>query len=168
MQLPQYVFDTLSLGPKNPVSDKFYEKEVLAEIDHLLNRLKSNGISKHVINDINITTTKYIRSCSNQRTLIHITMTKCYLKDNGLLVLPLDKGTGICVMKSDIYTEKLNEILNLEQFVKINPTCKNAREMCLKEEEHISNVLQDFYNEGKIDKKTLKELKSTGGQLPRL
>lgn len=47
-------------------------------------------------------------------------MTKCYLKDNSLVV-PFDKGTGICVMKSDIFSEKLNEIVNLEQFVKINP-----------------------------------------------
>ena len=68
-------------------------------------------------------------------------MTKRYLKDNGLLASALDKGTGVCVMKSDIYAEKLNEILNLEQFVKINLTRK---EMCLKEEECINNVLQDL------------------------
>ena len=45
-------------------------------------------------------------------------MKKRYLKDNGLLAVPFHKGTGICVIKSDIYAEKLNEILNLEQFVK--------------------------------------------------
>ena len=58
----------------------------------------------------------------------------------------------------------LDEILNLEQLVKINPTCKNVKEMCLKEEGRINNVLQDLYKEGKIDEKTLKELKSTGDQ----
>ena len=52
--------------------------------------------------------------------------------------------------------------------MKVNPNHKNAKEMCLKEEERIDNVLQDLYNEGKIDEKILKELKSTGGQLPRL
>ena len=26
-------------------------------------------------------------------------MTKRYLKDNGLLVVPFDKGTGICTVK---------------------------------------------------------------------
>lgn len=31
------------------------------------------------------------------------------------------------MMKSDIYAEKLNEVLNLEQFVKVNPTRKNAK-----------------------------------------
>ena len=94
-------------------------------------------------------------------------MTKCYLEENSLLAVPLDKGTGVCVMESDIYTQTLNEILNLEQPVKINPTRKNVSEMCLKEEEDINNVLQDLHKEGKIDKKLLKELKSTGSQLPR-
>ena len=94
MRLPRYVLDTLALGPKNPVLDKFNEKEVSAEMDHLLNRLKSNGISNDVINDINVATPKNI-SCSIQRAPRHITMTKRYLKDNGLLDLPFDKETGI-------------------------------------------------------------------------
>ena len=156
------------LGPKNPVLDKCNENKALAEIDHLLNRLKSNGISNDVINDINVATLKYIKSCSTQMTPRHFTMTKRNLKYNGLLAVPFDKGAGICVMKSDVYAEKLNEILNLEQFVKINPTRKKAYEMCLKEEQRINNVLQDLCKEVKIDEKTLKEMKSTGGQLPRL
>ena len=165
LQLPRYVLDTSALGPKNPGLDKFNEKDV---IDHLLNHLKSNSISSDVITNINVATLKYIRSCSTQRTPIHITMTKRYLKDNGLLSVPFDKGTGIYVMKSDIYAEKLNEIVNLELFVKINPTRKIPKEMCLKEEEHINNALQDLSKEGKIDGKTLKELKPTGRKLPRL
>ena len=109
------------LGPRNLALDKFNKQELLAEIDHLLNRLKSNGISIDAINDINAATLKYIRSCSTQRTPRHITMAKRYLKDNGLLAVPFE-GTGTYVMKSDIYPEKLNEILNLEQFEnKSNP-----------------------------------------------
>ena len=53
-------------------------------------------------------------------------------------------------------------------FLKMHPTCKNAKEICLKEEEPINNFLQDLRKEGKMDGKTLKELKSVGGQLPRL
>ena len=56
-------------------------------------------------------------------------MTKRYFKDNGLLAVPFDKGTGIFVMKKYIYAEILSEVLNLEQFVKINPTHKNTKEM---------------------------------------
>lgn len=168
LQLPRYVLDTLALRPKKPALGKFNEKEKLAEIDRLLNRLNSNGNSNDVINDINVTTLEYVRSCSTQRTPRHITMKKHYLKDNGLLAAPFHKGTGICVIKSDNYAEKLNEILNLEQFVKINTTHKNANEMCLKEEKRINSVLQDLYKEVKIDEKALKELKSTGDQLRRL
>ena len=40
--------------------------------------------------------------------------------------------------------------------------------MCLKEEEPINNFLQDLRKEGQMEEKTLKELKSVGGQLPRL
>ena len=40
--------------------------------------------------------------------------------------------------------------------------------MCLREEKHINSILEDLYKEGKIDEKILKELKSIGGQLPRL
>ena len=88
LQLPRYVLDTSALGPKNPGLDKFNEKDV---IDHLLNHLKSNSISSDVITNINVATLKYIRSCSTQRTPIHITMTKRYLKDNGLLSVPFVK-----------------------------------------------------------------------------
>ena len=36
---PKYVLDTLSMGPKNPILDKFNQKELLAEIDLLLKQL---------------------------------------------------------------------------------------------------------------------------------
>ena len=52
--------------------------------------------------------------------------------------------------------------------MKINPTNKNAKEICVNEEQRINNVLQDFYKEDKIVEKTLKKLKLTEGQLPRL
>ena len=39
-QPPQYVLETLSLGPKNAVLDKFNPHDVLAELDMLLNVCK--------------------------------------------------------------------------------------------------------------------------------
>ena len=73
---PKYVLDTLSMGPKNPILDKFNQKELLAEIDLLLNRLgKANG-SNDVLNDVNVATLKYIKNCLSQRTPKHIIMTK--------------------------------------------------------------------------------------------
>ena len=76
---PKYLLDTLSMGPKNPILDKFNQKELLAEIDLLLNRLGEANVSNDVLNDINVATLKYVKSCSSQRTRKHIIMTKRHL-----------------------------------------------------------------------------------------
>ena len=39
-----------------------------------------------------------------------------YLKDNGLLAVPFDKGLGFCVMKKETYEKKLKDLLQAEQF----------------------------------------------------
>ena len=59
---PKYVLDTLSMGPKNLILDKFNQKELLAKIDLLLNRLGKGNIS-NVLNIINVATLKYVKSC---------------------------------------------------------------------------------------------------------
>ena len=48
-------------------------------------------------------------------------MTKKYLKDNDLdlLAIPFDKGIGICVMKKETYHMKMDTIINLPQFEKV-------------------------------------------------
>ena len=48
-------------------------------------------------------------------------MTKRYPKENDLLAVPYDKGTGICVMKRESYNEKMCDILELPQFKKYLP-----------------------------------------------
>ena len=34
---------------------------------------------------------------------------RIYLKDNGLLAVPFDKGVGFCVMKKETYEKKLKD-----------------------------------------------------------
>ena len=165
---PQYVLDTLAMGPRNPVLDKFNKKDVLAEIDYLLSRLKKRNMSDDIINEINAATLKYIKSCASQRTPRHIVMTQRYLKENKLLALPFDKGTGICLMKKEVYISKLNDILELKQFSKVTVTRKNGKDLCFKEEERVNTALKELMDAGKIDENLYTELRSTGGQLPRL
>ena len=43
-----------------------------------------------------------------------------YLKSNDLLVVPFDNGCDFCVMKKSTYREKLDDVLNSDQFQKIN------------------------------------------------
>ena len=118
---PKYVLCTFSMGPKNPILDKFNQKELLAEIDLSLNRLGKASVSNDVLNDINLATWKYVKSCFSQRRPISIIMTKRYLPEKDLLAVP-DKGTGICVMQRQTYISKLNDILNLKQFEKVTFT----------------------------------------------
>ena len=147
----KYVLETLSMGPKNSILDKFNQKELPAEIDLLLNRLGKANLSSDVLNDINVAILKYVKSCLSQRTPRHIIMTKRYLQGKDLLAVLFDKSTGISVMKMQTYISKLNDILNLEQFDKVTATQKNRRDLCLKEEDRINSVLQNLYEQGKID-----------------
>ena len=95
-------------------------------------------------------------------------MTKRYLKENNLLAVPFDKGTGICIMKKETYCNKLKDILNLDQFEKVIPKRKNAKDAILKEEERINTTLDDLRTNNKISDSLLQKVKSTGGQPPRL
>ena len=168
LQPPRYVIETLALGPKNPVLDQFDKKCMLADIDILLNNLKRSNVSNDTINDINILTVKYVKACTHQKSPRNLLMTKRYLKENNLLAVPFDKGTGICVMKIDTYKEKLMDILNLPQFEKVIQTRKNAKDPILKEEQRINDTLQRLNKEGKVNDELYAQVKSIGGQAPRL
>ena len=113
---PKYVMETLQLGPKNSTLERFDENNVLAELDTLLNFCKRKEVNEDVISDINVKTLAYIKNCRKQKSPRHIHLTKRYLKENGLLAVPFDKGIGICVMPAETYKEKIRDITSLKQF----------------------------------------------------
>ena len=43
VELPKFVLDVLSLGPKHPVRDKFIEVHFLADVDRLVWELRENN-----------------------------------------------------------------------------------------------------------------------------
>ena len=45
-----------------------------------------------------------------------------YLKDNGLLAVPFNKGVGFCIMRKQTYESKLESLLQSAQFVKEDAT----------------------------------------------
>ena len=114
-----------------------------------------------------MTTLNYIKRCSKQKVPRHLTMTKRFLKEHELLAVPFDKGTGICLMKSTTYKNKIAEILQLRQFEKIQITRKNAKNMSVKEEERINDILQELLDTHEIDETLFEDMKSMGWQLPR-
>ena len=99
---PAYVLETLALGPKNAVLDRFDPKDILSELDGLLYFCKSMNIPDETMTDINVKTLNYIKKCKRMKSSKNIQLTKKYLKVNDLLAVPFDKGIGICIMKKDI------------------------------------------------------------------
>ena len=160
--------ETLSLGPKNAVIEKFEPKDVLAELDGLLSYCQDNGVDRQIISDINIKTLNYVKKCNKQKPSRNIQMTKKYLKDHDLLAIPFDKGIGICIMKRETYEEKLSDILSLPQFQKVETTRKNAKNPVIKENERIVGELKSLRDNGKIDERLYEKLRPTGSHPARL
>ena len=165
---PTYVMQTLSLGPKNAVLDKFEPKDILAELDLLLGHCKSHNVSDETITDINVKTLAYIKKCKKLKSNRNITLTRKYLKEHKLVAVPFDKGIGICIMKEETYKQKLDTILELPQFEKYVPPRINAIHPVLKEEERIIETLKTLRDSGKIDNSLYRKLKPKGSQPARL
>ena len=71
-------------------------------------------------------------------------------------------------MKKTTYTNKLKDILKLDQFEKVEKTRKNAKQFIIKEEERINNTLWQLVIDNELTEEQYCELKSMGGQPPRL
>ncbi len=165
---PKYVMDTLALGPNNSIMDKFNPKVMLAELDILLKKCQRSQVPSEIINDINAATTKYIKTCSSQKSPRNLVMTKKYLVGKELVAVPFDKGVGYCVMKQSTYRQKLDNILSLEQFSKETQLRSNSKDLILKEEERINDELETLKKSDKISEELYWKLRSKGGQPPRL
>ena len=61
--IPSFVKETLALGPRNPVMEKFNEKDVLTELDCFLKYCEKLYVPDHTLTDINVKTLHYIKTC---------------------------------------------------------------------------------------------------------
>ena len=165
---PKFVLETLSLGPNNAVMEKFNQNDVLTELDSFLKFCREKELNEDLITDINVKTLAYIRNCKKQKSSRNIQMTKRYLKENDLVAIPFDKGVGICLMKRQVYNQKLDNIINLPQFQKVLPKRKNEKNPILKEEERILALLKSLKNENKITESLFLKMKPIGSQPARL
>ena len=160
--------ETLALGPKNSVLERFDQNDVLAELDELMRYCKGKDMSDEFITDINVKTLAYIKKCKKQKPSRNILLTKRYLKENDLLAVPFDKGIGICLMSKETYETKLKAITDLPQFEKVLPKRKNVKNQVLKEEEIVTTTLKKLLDENKINQQLFEKLKPTGSQAPRI
>ena len=88
---PKNALDTLALGPKNPVLEKFDQNVMLAEIDLLLKRFKEQNASNEIVSDKNITTVNYIKKCSKESIprnviMMNVEPGECGKSDEQLLI----------------------------------------------------------------------------------
>ena len=65
-------------------------------------------------------TQKNIRETPLDRALAKV---QKYLRDDALIAVPFDKGVGFCVMKESTYAEKLEKVIDCEQFRKLEKSC---------------------------------------------
>ena len=168
VSIPKFVMQTLSMGPRSPTMSKFCDKEVLSELDCFMKFCKDNYVSDSLINDINVKTMHYIKTCKKQKSPRHLTLTQKFLKDNKLVAVPFDKGIGFCIMPQSTYENKLNPIIDLPQFTPYVVKRSNAKHPVIKEEERVNAVLNELRKKGKISERLFNELKATGSQPPRL
>merc|ERR1712121_182707 len=92
---------------------------------------KTNKVSDEMITDINVKTLAYIKRCKRMKSSRNIQMTKKYLKDHDLLAVSFIKGIGIFVMKKRDYHSKMDKIIALPQFEKLEKHRKNAKHQVL-------------------------------------
>ena len=85
----------------------------------------------------------------------NIKSTRQWLKDQGILAVPYDKGTGFCLMKAETYNHKVRKLLEGPQFVPLAP---KEKDLTLTEEVRVCNVLKTLQSDGKIDKNGFKQL----------
>ena len=124
-------------------------------------------MDRGIVSYINIKTLQYVKKCKKQKPSRNLTMTRKYLKDNDLLVIPFDKEVGICIMKREKYEDKMSDILNLPQFEKVVQTRKNAKHPVLKEHERVCEELLNLRKNSKIDEELYQKLYPTGSQPAR-
>ena len=74
------VLQTLSLGPRNPVLERFDQNEILAELDSLMEFCKNKNVDEETLTNINIKTLTYIKNCKKQKTPRNLMLTRQYLQ----------------------------------------------------------------------------------------
>ena len=99
ISLPILVKDLLSYGPKHPIKDNFNEVHFLAKIDKLVRTLRESGTDGEKLCENEDSAKWYAENYRETHTDRGVVKKAKFLKDNDIVAVPFDKGTGFCVMK---------------------------------------------------------------------
>ena len=100
--LPLWVREVLNFGSKHSVRDKFNEIHFLADIDSFLSELKLNRMPGEKLCEIEAAAKRYAKNVKQTPSDKGVEKARKYLKENGLLAVPFDKGWVLCNEKGHI------------------------------------------------------------------
>ena len=103
---------------------------------------------------------KKVRQTSRDKA---VEKTRKYLKNNGLLAVPFDKGVGFCLMRKQTYGTKLESLLQSAQFVKKDAT---TEEVILKTEKELNKEYLAMNKKDEISDQLYSKMRSIGGNPP--
>ena len=163
--LPLWKLEVLSFGPKHLVRDKLKENHFLADFHSFLFELKLNRLPGEKLREIEAAAKRYAKKVKQTSSDKGVEEARKYLKDNGFLAVPFDKGVGFCVMKKETYEKKLKDLLQAEQFSER----KNLTESkIMKIEKDINKELLAMKKKEEVSEALYTRLRSTGAQPARL
>ena len=165
VELPKFVLDFLSLGPKHPVRDKFNELHFLGDVDRLVRELRENNTDGEKLCEIELSAKWYAKNVRETRMDRGVKKANDFLKDQKLLAVPFDIGCGFGVMKQTTYSDKLNEFLSSSQF---EPRNEESDDLTIGTEKLINSSLHQLMKQGKVSEKIYHRLRTTGSQPARL
>ena len=133
----------------------------MADIDIFLSHSKNQKTSGETLCEKEAAAKAYAKNVKQTPIDSAVERTRKYLKDNGLLAVPFDKGVGFCIMRKQTYESKLDSLLQSAQFVKKDAT---TDEMILKIEKELNKELIAMNKRDEISDQLYSKMRSTGGQ----
>ena len=74
-----------------------------------MSELKLNRLPREKFSEIEAAARRYAKNVKKTPSVKGAERVRNYLKDNGLLAVPFDKGVGFCVVKNETYEKKLKD-----------------------------------------------------------
>ena len=90
----------------------------LADVDKLVRELRENNTEGEKLCEIEASEKWYAKNVRETSMDRGVKKVHDYLIANDLQAVPFDKGCGFCMMKKSTYMEKLDAVLNSDQFQK--------------------------------------------------
>ena len=116
VEIPGWVRQVLALGTKHPLRVKYNETHFLAEIEIFLSYLKNYNVPGEVFCEINAVAKTYAKTIKQSPSDKGVEKARKYLKSDGLVAVPYNKGVGFCVMRKDTYENRLLNFLDSNLF----------------------------------------------------